>query len=165
MSGLQCEQQGEHMDYSVMDKVKMLGKTKWGKSLSAQDLANLAPYLEVKQYAKGQSVFVQDEEGSCLAFIIRGSIEIIKDVSDTRDTIVVQLGAGNNFGELSFIDNLPRSASALTREDSLLLELDKKHFRELARDHPDTGLKFLELLAIHLSRRLRMTTKELIYRV
>ncbi len=153
------------MEYSALDKAKMMGKTKWGKSLSGQDLANLATYLDVKNYAKGQSVFVQDEEGCSMVFIISGSIEIIKDVSDTRDTIVVRLGPGNNCGELGFIDELPRSASALTRDDTLLLELEKKKFRELCRDYPETGLKFLELMAIHLSRRLRMTTKELVYRI
>lgn len=153
------------MQYSVMDVAKMLGKTKWGKSLTGEDLANLAPYLDVKSFAKGQSVFVQDEEGSAMAFIISGSVDVIKDVTDTRDTIVVQLGAGNNCGELSFIDELPRSASVVTREDTLLLQLEKKGFRELCRTHPQTGLNFLELLGIHLSRRLRMTTKELVHRI
>ncbi len=155
----------EVMEYSVKDKARMMSKTKWGKSLSADDLANLAPYLEVKNFARGQAIFVQDEKGSNMAFILKGSVDVIKDVTDTRDTIVVQLGAGNNCGEFSFIDDLPRSASVLPREDTQVLLLEKKDFRELCREHPDTGLKFLELLGIHLSRRLRATTEELVYRI
>ena len=124
------------MEYSVKDKARMMSKTKWGKSLSADDLANLAPYLEVKNFARGQAIFVQDEKGSNMAFILKGSVDVIKDVTDTRDTIVVQLGAGNNCGEFSFIDDLPRSASVLPREDTQVLLLEKKDFREPLQGAP-----------------------------
>ena len=146
------------------DLAQLFASCKLGKRFSAPECAAIAQHLESRSYVKGQSVFVQGDSGDFMAFVTQGVVEVIKDISKTRDTIIIILGPGNNFGELSFMDGEPRSASVLAREDVSLLLLHKDRFQTMAKEHPNEAFKFLKQLAVYISKRLRLTTKELVYR-
>jgi len=147
-----------------IDTAQLFAASKLGKHFTADECAIIAPYLEYTHYAKGHSIFVQGETGDFMAFLGHGVVEVIKDISKTRDTIIVILGPGNSFGELSFVDGEPRSASVLAREDVELLIMHKSQFLAMRQQHLETAFKFLELIAKQISKRLRLTTKELVYR-
>lgn len=59
--------------------------------------------------------------------------------------------SGGYFGEMAIIDEQPRSASARTTEDTVLLVLHKNDFRTAVLDYPDIAFEVMR----ELIRRLR----------
>lgn len=143
----------------------MLEETKWGKDFTTEEHAAISKYLDVITKQKGETIFLQGDKGDFMAFVIKGSVDITKDISETRDTIVVTIASGTHFGELTLADGKPRSASAVAREDVTLLILTKAQLDKLIDDDHDLGVKILKHLLGLVCGRLRLTTRELVYRV
>ena len=143
----------------------MLKTVKWSDRFTDAEIEAISTHLQIRRHKKGETVFLQGDPGDFLCFLVAGTVDIAKDISDTRDTLVVAIKPGNHFGELSFADGEPRSASAIANEDATLLILTKDGFEALAAERPDLGLKVLKHMLRLVSKRLRLTTRELVYRV
>ncbi|MCK5217923.1 Crp/Fnr family transcriptional regulator [bacterium] len=89
-----------------------------------------------------------------------GRIEIFTKKEDKEISIAV-LGAGNFVGEMSLIDNEPRSASARIAEDAMLMVLNKKCLQNIIATNPEGGNKILMVLLRILCQRLRETNSKL----
>ena len=77
----------------------------------------LAESLDQVQIPSGQTVFQANEPGGTLYIIRSGKVEIfVKDDTGTRMVLEIASG-GDFFGEISLLDNGPRSASAVVTED------------------------------------------------
>ncbi len=152
-------------DQRAQDVGRMLEAMKCGRRFSRDELEVLGDFMAVQQFRKGQTILLQGEKGNSMAFVVAGLVEIIKDRTKTSDAVVVTLGPGNHFGELSLIDGEPRSASAVAVEDTTLLTMSREQFDALRASRPELGFKFYEQIAILVSKRLRLTTRELVYRI
>ncbi|MEJ2096261.1 MAG: cyclic nucleotide-binding domain-containing protein, partial [Deltaproteobacteria bacterium] len=70
---------------------------------------------------------------------------------------------GDVFGEMSFIDNTPRSASAVADGDTVCLSLDTTALNELAGDDRIAfGYILYRVFSEILAQRLKAATKELL---
>lgn len=63
---------------------------------------------------------------------------------------------GDIFGELAVIDGLPRSATAVALEDTLLYTIGREQFRHQMRRCPQLALNFMK----ELTRRVRYNTRQ-----
>lgn len=68
-------------------------------------------------------------------------------------------GRGDCFGEMSFLNNVPRSANAVADSDTELYILSRARFDALAEERKRLALNLLEGIAI--ASRLRRTDVEL----
>ena len=84
--------------------------------------------------------------------ILDGSVEIRSD-----GTTIAKLGSGQFFGEMSVIDNQPRSADVVAVEPSRCLILSAWSFNALISENPKIALKMLQ----EFVRRLRSTNQAL----
>ena len=73
---------------------------------------------------------------------------------ETKDYVTV-LDAGKYFGEMTIIDDLPRSATAHVVEDSQLFYIEKTKLRTLINQYPELSIGMLKSLSL----RLRQTNK------
>lgn len=118
---------------------------------------------------QGEAIIAEQTHGDNLFLICRGRIEISKvlDSSETPYARLSILEPGDFFGEMSIIDNEPRSANAIALEDVELLVIDKDSFSNLVFSHPivmfnlirtmshrlrDTNTKFIELMNEMISK-------------
>jgi CRP/FNR family transcriptional regulator, cyclic AMP receptor protein len=111
------------------------------QGLTPDELANLAPLLFEKSYALNATLFVEGMTGEVLYIIKRGSVQIIKKLPDNREAVLATLKSGEFLGEMSLIDNLPRTATAKVADDSLLLVMTKKAFTIMMEKYPGIALK------------------------
>ncbi len=99
--------------------------------------------------------FAEGDKGGALYVIISGSVRIMKSgPAEHTDTVGV-FGKGACFGEMALIDDLPRSATAMSEEDCLVLELDRNDALDLFHENPYIARKVLWALCRSLSLRLR----------
>ncbi len=112
-------------------------------------LARLAGRIEVPK----KSVVVQEgEPGEALYIILEGSVKISQFSNDGREIVLSLLGEGAFFGEMSLLDDQPRSATVMTMEDCQLAQIKRADFVELLATHPNIALKVLAEVVARLRR-------------
>ncbi len=101
--------------------------------------------------AKGEFIFDRDDTSGDVCFIVSGGVRASENVETETEVAFVDLGAGDLVGELSAIDNGPRSASAYALEDCILAIAPKEVFLSYMRDYSDV----LVHLMLHLVTTIR----------
>ena len=104
----------------------------------------------------GEKVFLQDDAGGTMYLVRSGLIDILM-----FGRVLETVGADGIFGEMSLIDDDPRSASAVCSKPSSLLALSHGDFHHLINKHPDLGKTLPLNLSRTISRRLRTTGRYL----
>ena len=79
--------------------------------------------------APGEVIFEQGDRGDLVYEIVEGAVEIFRVRTDGTEEVLAELGAGNYFGEIGPMLNLPRSASARARRATRLTALTIRSFR------------------------------------
>jgi putative nucleotidyltransferase with HDIG domain len=118
--------------------------------LSDDTLTRLVTRCPLQTVPAQQNLFQQGDTGEALYVIVSGEIEIIQTLDGTPIRLSV-FRAGEYFGEMALLDDAPRSATARTLQDSVLLQVRKQDFLALLSEHP--GL-FTDAARV-LSARLR----------
>ena len=113
------------------------------KSLEKGELDNLGLLLFEKTYTPGATLFVEGMSGEILYLIRKGRVDITKKGPDREDKVLASLSAGEFLGEMSLIENQPRSATARVAEESVLLVMTKKSFNVMLEKYPALAVKIL----------------------
>jgi signal transduction histidine kinase len=111
-------------------------------------------------YKKGESIIVENTEGDNLYFICRGKVEINKEL-DSAETPFAQLSVlmpGDYFGEMSIVNDEPRSASALALEEVELLVIPRDTFVGISFSQPIVMFNLIRTI----SGRLRQTNEKFV---
>ncbi len=102
---------------------------------------------------KGKVLFYEDDESRQCYILVSGRIQILKSGKAITDISE----PGSFVGEMSPLNQTPRSATVIAREDAVLLEISEEHFSSFFSRHPD----MLMTLAKSLAARLQSTTSQL----
>lgn len=78
-------------------------------------------------YAAGEVVFERGEQGDHAYFIERGLVEIVIP-KDGKEFVIAKLGPGEIIGEMSMIDDAPRSATVVCAEETEVIAIQRSRF-------------------------------------
>ncbi len=131
------------------------------KDVSDDSRSQFRPYMKEKTVATGKTIFKQGDPGEEIYFIRRGTIKIELPLSGGRAHHLSSFGRGDFFGDLSFMDQRHRSASARASSDASLFVLSRGDFDRMMTTHPRAASVFFERLSYMLAGRLRRTNIEL----
>jgi len=126
------------------------------REASNEDLDSLVTHLIERRYPKDSIVVEEGLPGDYMYVIQSGRVKVTKASDDGREKIMNLFDAGDFFGEMSLLDQEPRSASVKTLEPSRLLALSRRDFLDLMRRSPDLALSVIR----ELTRRLRDTGEQ-----
>ena len=141
----------------LFERIILLTRVPWFALLRTDQLRFIAPVLEPVAWARGEIIFYRGEPGAHMYIISAGSVGISLDETTRPESFVACMAAGECFGEMGILDDLPRSATAVALEDTDALGLDKEKLRGLLLAYPELGLSMLKAL----SRRLRAANDSL----
>jgi len=133
---------------------ELLGNITLFESLTDDDLSTLSKRLTSADYAEGDVIFNQGDEGSALFVIEQGAVEIWYGEGKAR-VCLASLFAGQYFGELSLFDGSPRSATATAVKPSHLVRLDRKDMVDFVDKNPAAALRIIA----EMSERMRQTNE------
>jgi CRP/FNR family transcriptional regulator, cyclic AMP receptor protein len=97
-------------------------------------------------FEAGRNVMTIEQPGEAVYIILHGTVKIHIEQSE-RDVILSILGAGDLLGEMSLIDSVGRSASAVTLENSLLLWMDKAAFHYVLDNFTPVARNLVKILS------------------
>lgn len=99
-----------------------------------------------RSYAKGETIFVAEDDGDCMYVVRSGLVEI-----RSYGAVLDRIGPGGMFGEIAMIDGSTRSATAIAVEDCELAPINRASFLALVRREPAFALEVMRAL----TRRIR----------
>ena len=97
-------------------------------------------------FEAGRNVITIEQPGEAVYIILYGTVKIHIE-QDERDVILSILGEGDLLGEMSLIDSVGRSASAVTLENSLLLWMDKLTFHYMLDNFTPVARNLVRILS------------------
>jgi CRP-like cAMP-binding protein len=125
--------------------------------LQRDELLKFAELTRERTYPKGSVILFQGDPGDSLYVLRQGRAKVVLIGEDGREVILGVLEPGAHFGELSLIDDQPRSAHVIAMEDSQLLILRREDFRRRVEANPTVAWALLT----ELSRRLRRADQKI----
>ncbi len=141
----------------------LLGNTKLFEGISSKGLKLIASIAKQESTTADSIIFNEGDVGEKLYLIIEGKVRISTQVSGMGEEALAVLGPGNVFGEMSLIDDFPRSADAHAHTDCQLLSLAKDELEDLFFVHKDLAYEFLWNFVSLLSSRLRETNAKVTF--
>jgi len=135
----------------------LLAEVPFFQLLDEQERSILAGQLDIVNFPAGQMLFNYGDPGDSLYVIRSGEVEaFFKD--DTGERIVLERsGPGDFFGELSLLDNGPRTAAIVVTKDLEALRVDRADLDHLLQLRPAAALSLLTAMG----RRMRLTSERL----
>lgn len=107
-------------------------------------------------YKAGATVFQEGEAGDKFYLILEGAVRISRFVPGMGEEALAVLRPGAYFGEMSLIDDAPRSATALAHApDTTVVVIDKADLDRLLLSKGEAAHELLQILCRLMSARLR----------
>ena len=126
-------------------------------NMNDAQLAALARTGDIRRFAKGQIIVNQSSPGNTFYIVISGQVKVALLHEDGREIVLSHLSEGSFFGELSLLDNDPRSASVIAAEDAALFILTRKQFYQLITANP----RIVEKIIKEICTRLRCADEKI----
>src|SRR6266481_1807804 len=104
------------LDSEFNRKRKFLQRVSLFQGISRREFGHLFQALVVRPYAPGEILFHEGDIGRALFILESGRVEISRKTPDGGTRPMTVLNPGDYFGEMSLLDELPRSASAAAME-------------------------------------------------
>ena len=111
------------MEVTLEKKLELINKIDFFSRFDESDKGTMANMATFEKYLPTEKLIKQDSSNSSLFFIINGNVDIVID----DKTVVSLSGGGHVFGEMSFVDYSPTSASVVanTKVVAMLFNTNK----------------------------------------
>jgi serine/threonine protein phosphatase PrpC len=140
---------------SATRKIESLKKIPLFKKLTYQQLTQMANILVEEHYREDEKIITEGEIGDKFFICLEGVVRVQKSGS-----ILSELKAGDYFGEMALVDNMPRSADVIVSKDCHILSMTRSDLFHLIKENPSIAVKFLWSFTQVLTSRLRRTTED-----
>lgn len=128
------------------------------KGLGFSDLKKIELIVHERTFMPGEIVFHERQPGAGMYVIKKGLIDLTKTINDEKVKIG-ELGEGEFFGEMSLLEDYPRSAEATAVLKTEALGIYRPDLFDLIESNPRLGSKILIKLSQRLASGLRKTTE------
>ncbi len=110
-----------------------------------------------KSYPRGRTIVAEGEPSQSLYILLSGRAKVQRSDSEGKEVILAVIGPREFFGEMSLIDDSPRSASVITIESCDFMAINKDSFKAMLAQSPDIAMQIMRGLV----RRLREADKKI----
>lgn len=138
-------------------KIEILSSLPLFSSLVPSELDLISEKAREKIILAGECFIQQGEPGDSTYIIIDGLVRVYRITEDGEDVNIAMLGKGEVVGEMSLIDEGPRSAYVDAVNQTHCLVLFRRDFLEILEKHPKTAINLLGAL----TQRLRVLNEYL----
>ncbi|MBX3081641.1 MAG: DUF1003 domain-containing protein [Anaerolineae bacterium] len=114
--------------------------------MDKQELSLLAENLDYKKCIAGQTIFSLGDPGNTMYIVRSGEVELFLRDEDGERVTLEFVQPGQIFGELSLLDDEPRSASAVAVRNTEMYVVDRHDLQMLVKAHPHAALDMLTML-------------------
>lgn len=147
----------------LMEHLLMLQSVPLFATMTLEQLEAIHLCLTEQHYTLGELIFHEGDVGDEMYIVAEGEVEILLKLDTPEPILLAKVGPGAYFGEMSILDNEPRSAAARVSQDARLLVLKGEQLKELVYVMPEIAFTIFKVLSERLrrsDRRLGSASKE-----
>lgn len=148
---------------TAAEVVDALGRIHLFEGIAPEGLERIGSIAREVRRGKGETIFEEGDSSGELYLILEGKVRISRNVPGMGEEALAVLGPGDAFGEMSLIDDFPRSADALVHERCRLLVIDKDAIEDLLFLDKELAYELLWNFVKILSARLRDTNDKMTF--
>ena len=137
---------------------QVLQSTPIFRKLSPEDRARMAPHTRIRDYVRGEQIFVEGSPSDRFYAIASGRVKVFKMTPAGKDVILEIFGVGDPLGAVAVYEGRPFPASAVALEDTTCLTIERSAFFALLESHPT----LVRGLLLGLTHRLIELTNRLV---
>lgn len=141
--------------------VDILKKVALFEGLTSSQLKKLAAIAEPREFPIGAHLFREGEASKSMFIIVDGRVRISKVVPGIGEEALAILEKGQYFGEMSLIEDSPRSADAIAHSTCKLYELSREKLDQVMFTDKELAYVLLWTFVRTLSARLRETNDKI----
>jgi hypothetical protein len=143
--------------------VELLSKVHMFEGLQPAYLKRIAAIGSSEKHELNTTIFSEGAVGDKMYLILSGAVRISRVVPGMGEEALAVLRPGNYFGEMSLIDDSPRSADAKAHETSELFVIRKEDLEDLLFVDRDLAYDLLWNFVRTLTGRLRETNDKMTF--
>lgn len=139
----------------MTNAIELLKQVDLFKHLTEEHITELAAQAREISFRKHAVLMTEGDTGESMYVISSGSVKVYVSDDEGRELVLHQEGAGAVIGDISLLDDEPRSASVSTLEPSTALMIGKQAFLDCLRHSPEMAINIIR----SLTQRLREATE------
>ncbi len=152
-----------HENSSLVGEIaNMLMECSLFSDFPATELRSIARHFGSSKVDKGDVIFKEGDEGTFMCIINAGDVSVMKTDSAGSKVKIAVLRNDRVFGEMAALDGERRSATCIAETNCVLLTLSKDSLNKMLLEIPKVAAKVVRVIAVSLSRRLRMADGRLV---
>jgi CRP/FNR family transcriptional regulator, cyclic AMP receptor protein len=151
------------LDIQGKSTLEILAQIDIFDGLPAPHLRRVVEIGVEEQYKASATIFSEGDAGDSFYLILEGAVRISRIVPGMGEEALAVLRPGAYFGEMSLIDEAPRSAAAICHERCRLFVLNRRDLEDLLFVDRDLAYELLWNFVRTLSRRLRATNDKMTF--
>ena len=122
---------------------KLMREMQFFYDFTDSEIATISKIVKKKDFKTGDTVFKESENGESMYVIKKGEVKACKTAPDGELFTLTIMKDGDIFGEMSFLDGRPRSASIVAISDLETYVLEKSDFETLVEANPRMTYKLM----------------------
>lgn len=145
-----------------MENTEVLRKIFLFKGFTSFELIKINRIIKNRRVSKGDTIIEENSDGNSIYIVKKGCVKITKMLKNKQTRTLTTLVDFDFFGEMSFIDGYPRSATVVAAGDTELIEIDGNELKKILSKDTSLSLKLYVNLTEILCKRLRLSNENLI---
>lgn len=144
------------LDKEMKEKINFFREISIFHGLSKFDVGKLITAMYRRTYEPGEVICPEGEMGKALFIILYGEVAITKRAGMLKeDKVIGKLHSGDFFGEMSLLEEKPRTATVRALTKCEIYIIYKSNFDSMIEKNPRIGLQVIRNVSVILSSRLR----------
>mgnify|MGYP001133755689 CR=1 FL=1 len=135
----------------------ILRQTPFFEGLPEELVEKATVHVVSRTHPANQVILLENDWGSSVYFILEGWAKIRTYNLDGKEVTLNILGAGELFGEMAALDEVPRSTDVITLAPTTIGNMPAQDFVRLIKTEPLAGMRLAQLMG----RRLRQVNRRL----
>jgi len=132
-------------------KLTYLSNIEIFQDLSTSELKEMDRQITMSTCEPGRIFYMPEETGEVLFLLKRGRVQLYRISPNGKKLVVVTLGPGTIFGEMSLVGQGMHNTFAEAVDECLLCVMSRADVERLMRDKPRVAFRFVEALGDRVS--------------
>ena len=133
-----------------MERLLVLRKVPLFAHMSLDQLDAINRLLKEMQYLRGELLDKENEHAADLYLLAEGDVPITKGLGTPEEKELNRMSGVSYFGEMSILDDEPRSASVVAETDCSLLVLRGEQLKILIHQIPEIAFEIFKVLTLRI---------------
>lgn len=142
----------------ILKKVQLINMFQY---LNKKERDKIISLSEIIQFGEDEAIITEGETSPYLYAILEGDVCIEVKDDNGNNIKISEINAGDVVGEAAIFLNTARTATARSKEETIVLEIGRKKLISFIKNESNAGVKILLLIIYSMLNKLKTSSEQL----